>query len=200
MSNAIVPIKWTHLWDMHSGGGLKEDAAHFFIEAPEDEAKLIFYNRYGHNPDRVSCTCCGSDYSVSESDSLQRASGWHRECAHDASGYIEERDRSSDHYVLDFFKRGLIPKDHKAMKLYRMAIDKGASEQERKTAMDKLMAIPEFPGLWGPPDFVPFEEFERTGRLSKAFGQEQAVIIRAADIKPHERQGSLPEQGYVWLD
>ena len=73
-------MTWTTFWDMHSGGGQKEDFAIAFIEAPEDEAKLIFYNRFGHSPDGVSCTCCGSDYSVSESESLEQATGYHRGC------------------------------------------------------------------------------------------------------------------------
>ena len=44
---------WTHFWDMHSGGGQKEKFGHCYIEAPENEAKVIFYNRFGHNPERV---------------------------------------------------------------------------------------------------------------------------------------------------
>lgn len=73
--------KWTLFWDMHSGGGTKEGYFDkIYIEAPEDEAKVIFYNRFGHNPERVSCTCCGDDYSISESDSLEEASAYHRKC------------------------------------------------------------------------------------------------------------------------
>lgn len=72
---------WTHFWDMYSGGGLKEKKlGHIFIEAPEREAKIIFYNRFGHNPERVSCTCCGEDYSISESPSLEDATAFHRGC------------------------------------------------------------------------------------------------------------------------
>jgi len=51
--------------DMHSGGDLKEKWQYIYIEAPEEEAKVIFYNRFGHNPNRVTCTCCGKDYSIS---------------------------------------------------------------------------------------------------------------------------------------
>ncbi len=57
---------FTHFWDMHSGGSAKEPWEHILIEANEAEARVIFYNRFGHNPDRVTCTCCGSDYSVYE--------------------------------------------------------------------------------------------------------------------------------------
>lgn len=72
---------WTQFLDMHSGGGQKEKFSHCYIEAPENEAKVIFYNRFGHSPERVSCTCCGEDYSISESETLEQASGYQRGCA-----------------------------------------------------------------------------------------------------------------------
>lgn len=76
-------MTWTHFHDMHSGGGQKLDWAHIFIEAPEDEAKVIFYNRFGNSPDRITCTCCGEDYSVSEAESLEQATAYNRNCAFD---------------------------------------------------------------------------------------------------------------------
>lgn len=70
--------------DMHSGGNNKEKKwKYIYIEAPEDEAKLIFYNRFGHDPERVSCTCCGEDYSISEEDTFERASAYDRNCTYD---------------------------------------------------------------------------------------------------------------------
>jgi hypothetical protein len=71
---------WTHFWDMHSGGDLKEPQQHIFIEADEDEAKRIFYARFGHNPERVTCTCCGGDYSIRSNKSLAQLTGHHRNC------------------------------------------------------------------------------------------------------------------------
>jgi hypothetical protein len=65
---------------MHSGGSLKEKWATIYIEAPIEEAKVIFYNRFGHGPERVTCTCCGDDYSISESETLEEASAYHRNC------------------------------------------------------------------------------------------------------------------------
>lgn len=85
--------KWTKFWDMNSGGGLKEKWSLIFIEATEDEAKVIFYNRFGHNPDRVSCTCCGPDYSITEYSDLLQATGYHRGCACPKDEYIEEPTR-----------------------------------------------------------------------------------------------------------
>ncbi len=74
-------IMWTLFWDMHSGGGTKEDPYEsIYIEASEKEAVVIFYNRFGHNPERVSCTCCGEDYSISESKTFKQASAYHRGC------------------------------------------------------------------------------------------------------------------------
>ncbi len=106
--------RWTHFHDMHSGGGAKvvlmpdgsfkdgesrfgetgQPKGHIFIEAPEDEARVIFYNRFGHSPDRVTCTCCGEDYSVSESETLAQATGYNRRCRWDkkAGSYVEEWD------------------------------------------------------------------------------------------------------------
>lgn len=98
----------TTFLDMHSGGSRKEEYGLIAIEAPRDEAELIFYNRFGHNPNRVTCTCCGPDYSISELGS------------HD--DYIE------------------------------------------------------------------------------AYGDCHGLLIRESEIKPEERTGELPEQGYVWKD
>lgn len=72
----------TRFMDMNSGGGQKEKWDHIYIEAPEDDARRIFYGRFGHSPDRVSCTCCGEDYSISEEDSLEQATGFDRGCAY----------------------------------------------------------------------------------------------------------------------
>lgn len=94
---------WTQFWDMHSGGGAKlwrqtdgrvsaeggmfyrADAAKpvekIYIEASEKEAVRVFYNRFRRNPHRVTCTCCGDDYSVSEGESLEQLTAYHRGCA-----------------------------------------------------------------------------------------------------------------------
>jgi len=74
---------WTQFMDMHSGGGLKEEPyENIYIEAPLKEAELIFYNMFGHNPNRVTCTCCGEDYSTSEYETLREATAFHRNCLH----------------------------------------------------------------------------------------------------------------------
>lgn len=211
MGADLVPVKWTHFWDMHSGGRTKiviDDVEynHVFIEAAEREAEIIFYNRFGHSADRVSCTCCGEDYSVNEGDSLQQLSGYHRNCQNTEAGYIEERDRSSDKYVLQTLAgwlknpKNAVAIDKRTKNLYAMATDKSTTDGERRNAMDKLMKIDKYPGFWRAESFVPFEEFEKNGLLQGRFssGREPSIIIRATDIKPEERVGYVPTQGYVW--
>lgn len=132
---------WTQFWDMHSGGGTKEPPYQkIYIEAPEEEAKVIFYNRFGHNPERVTCTCCGEDYSLSESETLEDATAYHRNCRWDdkKKGYVEEPDTRYDYK-----------------------------------------------------DYMTVEQYKQ---------QEDVLVIYAHEIKPEERSGNVPEQGYVWVD
>jgi hypothetical protein len=82
---------WTQFWDMHSGGDRKESWNLIYIEAPIEEAKIIFYNRFGHNPGRVSCTCCGPDYSLSQDDDLAQLTAYWRGCEHDGERYVERQ-------------------------------------------------------------------------------------------------------------
>jgi hypothetical protein len=81
-------------WDMHSGGGCKESPYEkIYIEAEsEDEAKTIFYNRFGHSPDRVTCTCCGEDYSVDGHDTLEEAADYHRNNRYSMEEYLARED------------------------------------------------------------------------------------------------------------
>lgn len=134
-------MKWTQFMDMHSGGGLKEPYQYIYIEAPEADAQIIFYNRFGHNPERVSCTCCGDDYSIDDSDSLEQATAYNRGCKWDDvnGGYLEEKD---DRY----------------------------SFSDKYTTLDEYML------------------------------KEDVLFIHADDIKPEEREGTIPEQGFIWHD
>lgn len=72
--------KWTHFWDMHSGGGQKLKWGHVFIEAAEKKARRIFRQRFHRSSRNVTCYCCGPDYSVSVSESLEQATAYHRNC------------------------------------------------------------------------------------------------------------------------
>lgn len=88
---------WTHFWDMHSGGEQKLDWPHIFIEAPEYEATRAFYALFERNPNRVTCTCCGPDYLIGESATLEQATGFQRGCAYEGGNYVERRSGDSWH-------------------------------------------------------------------------------------------------------
>jgi len=127
--------------DMHSGGSSKEyPHQYIYIEAPLDEAKIIFFNRFGHNPDRVSCTCCGPDYSIGESNTLEDATGYERNC--------------------EFNKE-----------------DTGYIEEERK-------------GRYHSGKYITVSEYCL---------DESVLIIREDGISDDEREGDIPEEGYVWV-
>lgn len=81
---------WTQFSDMHSGGGQKLQWGHVFIEAPEDEARKLFAEAFGRDPDNVTCACCGPDYAVYEDETLEGATLFHRK------GGISERDEPDD--------------------------------------------------------------------------------------------------------
>lgn len=102
---------WTQFWDMHSGGGLKQAPYHYlYIEAKdEEEATLIFYNRFGHNPNDTACPTCGSNYSINTEEDLAQLTGYHRGCRHMNGVYVEEAEpgrRWQGYQTLDeYFQR-----------------------------------------------------------------------------------------------
>ncbi len=148
---------WTKFWDMHSGGHTKEKPYEMiYIEAPKDEAVIIFYNRFGHNPNRVTCTCCGEDYSIDSDESLVQLSAFQRNCHYRGKGYAEEQNESTKKYV------------------------KGGEEGWAKY-------LEQYPTS----KYMTMDEYAK---------QPDVLIISADEIKPSERQGELPEQGYVWID
>jgi hypothetical protein len=154
---------WTKFWDMHSGGGQKAKWAMIYIEAPETEAKTIFYNRFGHNPDRVSCTCCGSDYSISESESLEDLTGYHRGCDY---AYINKKT-GKEIPESEAFISG------KGVK--RGYIGRYVERPNEKYTFKS---------------YVTLEDYEK---------QPDVLVIRAAEIKASEREGEVPDEGYVWV-
>lgn len=110
-------MTWTLFWDMNSGGGQKEPYSHIYIEAPEDQAEVIFYNRFDHNPSRVTCTCCGEDYSIYGKESLEELTDFHRRgrFGSDERISLEEYIQQSDVLVIhsdeisDDERRGDVP-------------------------------------------------------------------------------------------
>jgi hypothetical protein len=129
-------MPFTQFMDMHSGGGRKLDWEYIYIEAPQAEAELVFYHRFGRNPHCITCSCCGSDYSLTESPTLSQATAYERGCGYD-----------------------------KALK--------GWSDMPRHYK-DRV---------------VPLEEYVTDPLV---------LVIHADEIKPEERDGTLPRQGWVW--
>jgi hypothetical protein len=154
-------MTWTRFMDMHSGGSQKEDFAKLYIEAPRAEALAIFYNRFGHNPERVTCTCCGDDYSISESETLEQATAYDRGCgwSEETGGYVEEP-----------------PTNYRA-------------KYETYVPLDTYVAA-------GVDTNAMMSQIDKAGKTVKP----KVAFIFAKDIKPKERAGSVPEQGYVWVD
>ena len=126
---------WTKFMDMHSGGDQKEDKQYILIEAPEEEAKVIFYNRFGHNPERITCTCCGEDYSISEYKTLDQATGFERGCAFENDVYVERGDtiwHLHKYQTLDEYKQS-----GNAMFIYASEI----KDEERKGDVPKQGSV-----------------------------------------------------------
>lgn len=82
-------VTWTAFWDKHSGGGCKEPPYEYiYIEAPEKPARKYFKRRFGHKATRVTCNCCGQDYSISEEPSLEQATGYERGASHNGKKWV----------------------------------------------------------------------------------------------------------------
>jgi hypothetical protein len=155
---------WTRFMDMHSGGGEKNGYAYILIEAPQAEAEVIFYNRFDSNPNRVTCTCCGEDYSIGDG-TLQSVTGYDRNLR--------------------------------------------SVEQKRDPVTLRYEPLPEgIPNYLEPGQDVPEGFTARSNRYGSQTEQTLAeyeqrtdvLFITADDIKPEERNGEVPEQGYVWQD
>ncbi len=158
---------WTQFWDMHSGGGRKEAPYHYiYIEAPEEEAKVIFYSRFGHNPTRVSCTCCGEDYSIDSHEDLLQLTGFHRGC------HAIETPRDP--------KTGLY-KNNDPVIQKREYLEDGEEPPEGYTRST----------------LSPYGKYET---LEEYRARNDVLILASFEIRPEEREGEVPEQGYVWVD
>jgi len=159
---------WTQFHDMHSGGGCKEEPyGKIYIEAPEDEAKTIFYNRFGHNPERVTCTCCGDDYSITESKWLAQITGYGRGCRSLETPHVDGRYETPDS---EEFER-------------HYYLEKGEDPPKGFQVSDGHLS-----------------RFNKYQTLDEYLQNDDVLVIYELDIKPDERNGDVPEQGYVWRD
>jgi hypothetical protein len=163
---------WTQFWDMHSGGGQKEEKwSMIYIEAPIDEAKVIFYNRFGHNPERVTCTCCGEDYSISESKWFSQLSGFHRGCRN----LVTPRDEKTGLFINqseneEFQKHHYLEEGEDPPKGFK--VEEGSYGSRLHT-------------------YLSCDEYSK---------KEGVLVIRKEEISDDQRRGYVPEQGYVWVD
>jgi hypothetical protein len=162
---------------MHSGGDQKLDWGHIYIEAPEEEAMVIFYNRFGRNPHRVTCTCCGEDYSVTEYPTLEIATAFERG--------LRVLDTPRD-------------KDGKYLNEYKFPTQNGSCYLEPGEALPEgfkkhrdgfLLSMGGFEKDKNPEGMT----------LEELANHDYYLIVRAEDIKDEERKGSVPSQGYVWM-
>lgn len=98
---------WTHFHDMSSGGSTKLQWKHIWMQAPEEEARRAFYAKFGRNPDCITCTCCGADYSVSaEHETLEQATAFERGCR-----YVPAKKGPDGRYILPDPNAGYIEDD-----------------------------------------------------------------------------------------
>jgi hypothetical protein len=164
-------MTWTKFKDMHSGGSLKQSPYRcIYIEAPQAEAELIFFNRFGHNPNRVSCTCCGEDYSMTESPSLRQASGFERGCA------PLETPRKADGTFDN------TPGDPWFRENYYLEPDQHDEAAQRGYRVGRA---------WHCGEHQTVEDYVQ---------RKDVLVIHAGDIKLEERTGTLPQQGFIWHD
>lgn len=175
---------WTQFMDMHSGGGLKESPySYIYIEAPEEEAKVIFYNRFGHNPERVSCTCCGDDYSISEEESFRALTTYQRSCAYEYF-YKDDGTRALDSTA----GYGATTYDYEL----KTSTYNGREVEGRYVETPNLRLVE-----YGRSKSECAEQYRTVDQYLKEDG---ILVIRAEDIQDSERVGSIPAQGYVWMD
>jgi len=104
-------MPWTRFLDMHSGGELKQPPYKVvYIEAELEQAKRVFYHRFSHNPDRVTCTCCGPDYNVDESPTIEEATEYDRNPGYGDPKTMEQLKSDGEHL---FIPADLIGSDEK---------------------------------------------------------------------------------------
>lgn len=161
-------MTWTRFMDMHSGGGQKLAWHHIYIEAPQAEAEVVFQNRFHRNPHRITCSCCGEDYSVSEEgDDLAQATAFERGCRF---AHFTKDGKEIPREAAWVSGKGYINGAH------------GKYVEEQDTTYGRA-------GSAGSAGHLTLERYcEEPGVL----------VIRASEIKPEERRGKLKVEGYCW--
>jgi hypothetical protein len=172
---------WTSFWDMHSGGGQKDTFAKAYIEAEREQAIAVFYRRFGHNPERVTCSCCGPDYSIDEHLTLEQATAYHRNC--DSAWFYTDTDEEivQPKGNKDTFWRpaGLVW-DGATQTLDGRPVDNRYVERQGRGAM-----------LSQNRSYMTVEQY----RLDP-----DVLVIDAEDISEDEKRTHVPRSGYVWVE
>jgi hypothetical protein len=93
-----MPKIWVRFMDMHSGGNLKLPPYQYIYIETDSEAAAIakFTSKFGRDPYNVTCDCCGEDYSISSSDTLEQATGYDRNCD---TGYLDSNGNEVDEHA-----------------------------------------------------------------------------------------------------
>ena len=111
-------MTWTQFMDMHSGGTTKvKDFEYIYIEASEQEARSIFTEKFSEDPDSVGCSCCGENFSVTESETLEQSTAYQRNCRYDSilKKWVEEKGDYGEYQTLEEYCKKttvlIIPKD-----------------------------------------------------------------------------------------
>lgn len=64
-------------FDLASGGYKKTPYDYIYITAPsEEEAVVEFEDYFGFSPEETTCECCGSDYSIYETEEIEDGYGF----------------------------------------------------------------------------------------------------------------------------
>jgi hypothetical protein len=105
-------MPWTLFWDMHSGGRQKLEWDKIYIEAEEEIACRVFAAKFSRQADHVTCPCCGEDYSVRESPSLEEATEYHRGATPNSwRKFISLEDYVTDPSVKIVYKQEILPEE-----------------------------------------------------------------------------------------
>jgi len=62
---------WTEFDDMHSGGYLKTDYEHIYVNLPRERAIEWFKEKFGIDPEDAACPCWGENFEIEEFDDLE---------------------------------------------------------------------------------------------------------------------------------
>lgn len=79
-----------------------------FIEAESvRQAKLIFFNRFGHYADEMICPSCGEDYIIDYHEDIHQLTGPSRSCKIEGGKYVEKpiRKGSRTYLTLEEYKK-----------------------------------------------------------------------------------------------